>query len=388
MTEANGKIIQVGKYYYPESGGMETHLYELCNQLKRRYDVRVLVANTSPRTVSEVVDGVPVTRVANFGELYSCPICPTLPLHLSRLNGSQQTLIQLHLPNPMAHFAYWCTQVPGKLVVFWHSDIIRQEKLTWLYEKRLLNLLARADRVVASSPNYVQTSPFLRRFRNKCVVVPLGIRAERFEATAAVRASAEHLRRRYATPLVLFVGRFTYYKGLPVLLQAAQRVNATFLLVGNGPMKREVQRAIAQNGLAHKVFLFSDVSHEELVAYYHACDLFVLPSNRRSEAFGLVQLEAMACDKPVVSTNLDTGVPWVNRHGETGLTVPVNDPVALAAAMNRLLQDAALRQRLGRQARQRVLRHFTVENVTAKLMKVYDELLQGHPGCQPRDAQE
>ncbi len=371
------KLIQLGKYYHPEPGGMETHLYDHCCELRDKFDIQVLVANTKPRTVTEMVDGVRVTRVANWGEVFSSPMCPTFPRHLSRINSSAGSIIQLHLPNPLAHFSYLLAKPPGRLVLVWHSDIIKQRWMSRFYNKHLYELLARADCVVATSPNYAKYSPFLRRYADKTVVVPLGIRAERFESSTQTRQQAQWIRQEYGEPMVLFVGRLTYYKGLENLIQAAEKISGKIAIIGNGPLKNQLEQTIRGRGLQGKVFLLQNVSNDDLVSFYHACDVFVLPSNKRSEAFGVVQLEAMVSGKPVVSTNLNTGVPWVNQNGQTGLVVPVNHPEKLAQAINYLLENHEKSRRFGRNARQRVLENFTIEKVTGRMERVYDKILNG-----------
>lgn len=374
---ANAKLIHLGKYYYPAPGGMETHLYDLCNQLKDKFDIQVLVANTRAKTVTEKVEGVNVKRIANLGELFSSPICPSFPLHLARLNGSAEAIIQLHLPNPMGHLAYLAAKPAGALIITWHSDIIKQRWLSRLYRRQLIYLLNRADCIVATSPNYIEHSPFLNRFADKCVVVPLGINVKKFETSGSEKVRASLIRERYAEPIILFVGRFTYYKGLEVLLECAKLIKGKILLIGDGPLRNNIKERIRRDGLQNQVFVLDDVSHQELVFYYHACDVFVLPSNQRSEAFGLVQLEAMVCGKPVVSTNLKTGVPWVNQHGKTGLVVPFNHPERLAAAINYLLKNELEKRQLGQNARRRVLENFTLQKVSKKMESVYHQVLNG-----------
>jgi len=370
-------LIQLGKYYYPEPGGMETHLYNLCCRLKTDYDIQVLVANRKPKTMSEVIHGVKVLRVANLGELFSSPVCPTMPYHLSQVSSEGDTIIQIHLPNPMAHFAYLLAKPAGRLVIMWHSDIIRQKLLAKPYYWYLHRLLERADCIIASSLNYVKYSPFLKNFADKCIVIPLGINVKDFFSSPDVLRKAESIRQKYGERLVLFVGRFTYYKGLEGLIKAAHEIHGKILLVGDGPLKKKLQKLALKFSLSNKVFFLQDVSNEDLVSYYHACDLFVLPSNRRSEAFGIVQLEAMVCKKPTVSTNLKTGVPWVNQHGQTGLVVPVDDFEKLASAVNYLLENDSERRRLGKNARRRVLQNFTLDKFTKKMDLVFKQVLDG-----------
>ena len=377
MPEGKSKIIQIGKYYYPEHGGMETQLYNLCCHLNGKYQIEVLVANRKPTTISETVDGVKLTRVANLGELSSNPICPTMAYHLSKLNGDRDTIIQLHLPNPMAHFAYLLARPKGKLVIMWHSDIIRQKLLAKLYKSSLHRLLGRADAIIATSPNYIKHSPYLRKFAHKCVVVPLGIDTSKFRASLEVITKAEAIRNKYGARLVLFVGRFTNYKGLQGLIKVAKNINGKILLIGDGPLRNKLRSLVQRYSSPGKVVLLQNISNEDLVAYYHACDLFVLPSNKRSEAFGIVQLEAMVCGKPIVSTSLKTGVPWVNQHEETGLIVPVNDFEKLASSVNFLLDNPVQRQRFGENARRRVLNNFTLEQFGQKMNGLFKQVLNG-----------
>jgi rhamnosyl/mannosyltransferase len=147
------------------------------------------------------------------------------------------------------------------------------------------------------------------------------------------------------------------------------------VIVGEGPLLPELRAQTERLGLADKVHFRPNLSQEDLAAHYHACDVFVLPSVAITEAFGLVQLEAMACGKPVIATDLPTGVVYVNRHLETGLIVPPRDPAALAAAISQLLGDPALRRRLGEAARARVMREFTADVYAANVAEVYEEML-------------
>ena len=171
----------------------------------------------------------------------------------------------------------------------------------------------------------------------------------------------------------MFLGRLCYYKGLEVLIAAAKRMTqrATVLIIGDGPWRSRLVRQAASQMGAH-VHFTGALPEEEVVAHLHAAELFVFPSTARSEAFGLAQLKAMACGLPVVSTNLP-GVAWVNRDGETGLTVPPRDAVALAASVDRLLADQTLRHLLGGGARRRA-DQFGLDRMTAGYQAVYTEL--------------
>jgi rhamnosyl/mannosyltransferase len=183
------------------------------------------------------------------------------------------------------------------------------------------------------------------------------------------------MRARYGSPLALFVGRLVPYKGVDVLIDAVAGLPLTTLVVGEGPERAALEaRAAARSA---RVAFAGEVDNETLAALYTACDLFVLPSVTRAEAFGMVQLEAMASGKPVISTNLQSGVPWVNRHGETGLVVEPGDAAALRDAIVRLMNDAELRGTLGQAASARVLREFTVSQMVTRTVSLYREVAAG-----------
>ena len=191
-------------------------------------------------------------------------------------------------------------------------------------------------------------------------MIPLGIDLGRFRTLQpAGLAVHEAIRATASPPVILFVGRFVYYKGLDVLINAMARCTGTLILVGDGPLDIELRAQVAALGIGSRVRFAGQVPDHDLPAYYHASDIFVLPSVARTEAYGLVQTEAMAAGVPVVSTNLPTGVPWVNQDGVTGLVVPPGEPDALAAALGALAANPALRRTLGDNGRRRAVTLFS-----------------------------
>jgi rhamnosyl/mannosyltransferase len=209
--------------------------------------------------------------------------------------------------------------------------------------------------------------------------VNFGLHVERVAGTAETLARAEELRAEHAgRKTVLFVGRLIYYKGADVLVRAMADVDADLVMIGRGPLEDELRQMASASGIADRITWLGPQDDDELAAWYHAADVFTLPSVARSEAFGLVQIEAHAAGTPVVSTDLTTGVPYANLDGVTGLTVPVGDSNALAAALNRLLQDDELRARLGAQARTRALTEFTIPRMVEQTLEVYSEATALH----------
>jgi len=364
------KILQIGKFYFPIPGGMEDHLYHLCNELKDKCELRVVIANTKPITKQTYVNGIKIIRVANLGEIFSNSTCLTMPFWLKQFNSD---IVHIHLPNPMAHLSYILARPKGKLIIMWHSDIIRQKFFLRLYKPFLLRLLKRAKRIIAASPTYIEYSPFLSKFRDKSIVIPLGIDLSRFVLTEEIKKKVNKIRNNFGDRIVLFVGRLAYYKGVDYLIKAMENVEANLLIVGIGGLEKNLKN-LAQNSPArNRICFLGEVTHDDIVSYFHACDLFVLPSIERSEAFGVVQLEAMACGKAVVSTNLTTGVPWVNQNKKTGIVVPPRDSEALAEAINSLLEDPGLREEYGKNGRKRVEEEFTKELVAERVMNLYRE---------------
>ncbi|HEX6183260.1 MAG TPA: glycosyltransferase [Pyrinomonadaceae bacterium] len=362
------RVLQVGKFYPPHRGGMESHLHALCGELRASVDVEVLVAGEGRRTAVEVLDSVKVTRVGTLFDFAAAPVCPGL---VRRIRDSRADIVHLHWPHPTALLAYLASGHAGRLVLTYHSDVVRQKVLGGLFWPVLRRALERADVVIAASPDYVESSPVLRRFEAKCRVIPFGVPLAQFDRADA--AEVARLRARFGPRIVLGVGRLIYYKGFEHLVRAMKEVDGRLLIVGEGPLRGALEREAERAGVAGRVTFLGHV--EDVTPYYHAADVFALPSVARSEAFGIVQLEAMACGKPVVNTSLDTGVTFVSIGGVTGLTVPPANPAALAAALNTLLEDPSLAARYGRAARSRVEREFDLEEMGRRTLRLYEEVM-------------
>ena len=271
----------------------------------------------------------------------------------------------------------WPTSSRGRerrSIIWYHSEVVRPGWRYRLFYRPFLEFaLRRAARVVVASPP-MQNVPALAAYRAKCVVIPYGLDPDRYRPTAAVRARADALRERAGGPILLFVGRLVPYKGLDVLLRALPGLEAQTVIVGDGPLRGALETMVRELASAIAYNLAGEVTDDERLAWLHACDALVLPSTTRQEAFGMVQLEAMLCGRPVVSTDLPTGVPWVNVHGETGLVVPAGDAASLRAALDRLVADADLRHALGAAARARALNMFTADRMCASALALYQEV--------------
>ena len=373
MIRKDTKVLQVNKLYYPHIGGVEKHVQDLSEAIKDDVDLRVLVANTTRETVTEKINGVEVIKAASLGMVASAPVAPSLWRWLSRLDSD---IYHFHFPYPIGDLSYFLSQKKGKLIVSYHSDIVRQKRLLTLYRPIMNRFLRRADLILAGSPNMIERSPILKDYKDKCRVFHYGIDVKRFEKTDEVKRKAREIRARFKNKkIILFIGRLVYYKGITYLLEAMKTIDAVLLLAGSGGMEGELKEKVKRAGLEDKVIFLGSPKDEELPALYHASDIFVLPSIARSEAFGIVQLEAQACGKPVISTDLPTGVPYANLDMRTGLIVPPEDSGALADAVNRLLEDEILRKKLGIAGKKRVESEFTIEAMKKSVLEAYAEVL-------------
>jgi rhamnosyl/mannosyltransferase len=375
------RVAFINKYYWPPHlGGVEHHLSMLASGLAARPGVsaQAIVANEGPETLRERIDGVDVLRVGRSFAYASTPVAPTMPAVIRSFVKSPEPPDVFHLmfPYPWGETSWLLSGSPGPSVLTYHSDIVRQRFLGAAYRPLLRRVLDRVDRIIVGSPPMIANSEILAPYAEKCRVIPFGIETERFEPTAAVLARAAELRGEHRRPVVLFVGRLIYYKGADVLVRAMADVDADLVMIGSGPLRSELEATAAQLGIAERVTIVPPVDDAELAAWYRAAEVFCLPSVARSEAYGLVQLEAHASGTPVVSTDLPTGVPWVNVDGETGLVVPPADSPALAAALRTLLSDATLRARLGAHARERALTTFGTRTMVDSTLAVYDEVLR------------
>ena len=361
------RILHVGKFYAPHRGGIETHLQLLCGELRKHVDLRVVVASGNRSASDEVVEGVTVKRVSTWATLSSAPLCPDMT---REIRNSGADIVHLHLPNPSAILAYLASGHRGTLICSYHSDTVRQKVLGKAFDPIQMRALRSSAAVISASPNYIESSPVLSTIKDRCHVIPYGIPLHQYAQPD--HDAVRDIRERYGSELILAAGRLVYYKGFEYLIRAMEKVQGRLLLVGAGPLRAELENEARERGLAGKVVFLGQV--DDILPYFHAAELFVLPSIARSEAFGIVQLEAMACGKPVINTSLDSGVTYVSVDGVTGSTVPPENPDALASAITFLLERPDVRARYGAAARKRVQQLFTLETMTDKILRLYENI--------------
>ncbi len=362
------KILHIFKAYPPVVGGIEYHIRALAEAQQRRgCTVTVLAASARGRSTVSNEAGVRVIRTRSWGSVASTPISPELAGWVRRLKTD---VTHLHHPYPIGEWAHHVFGRATATIVTYHSEPVRYRRLGRVYRPFIRRLLRRADRVLVTTDAYLRGSPLLRPCVDRCSVVPLGIDPRPFSDLKPAPGDGPESR-----PAVLFVGRLRHYKGVEVLIDAASSVDADFRIVGAGPMAAALRQRAAASAASERIRFFGQVPDAELPALYAAAAVVVLPSVNRSEAFGLVMLEAMAASRPVVSTELGTGTSVVNQHGETGLVVPPHDAVALAGALVTLLGDPERRAAMGEAGRRRVASQFHVDTMADRVVEIYRHTL-------------
>lgn len=359
----------------PIAGGIEGHMARMCRVQRAWANVEALTCSRTCRTRVVERDGTRVTEAAEWGRFQNAPMAPTFPALLRRM---ARDVAVIHAPFPTGELSWLLARPRARLVVRYHSDVVRQATAMRVYGPLQRMFLERADCILPTSRQYLDTSPMLAAVRDRCRVIPLGIDTAAFDRPSEEGVAA--LRAKYGQ-YVLFAGRHRYYKGLRVLVEAAQAIRASVVAAGDGPERDACRRLAEERGV--RMFFPGTLTHQELVDHLHGCEAFVFPSIARSEAFGIALLEAHACGKPAVATTLGTGVEFVNRHGETGLNAPPGDPHALAEAVNALLDDATMRDRMGRTARERVRTEFTMEQIARREFEVFEELMETGASASP-----
>jgi rhamnosyl/mannosyltransferase len=362
-------ILQLYKDYPPVKGGIEGHVQLLSEGLAARgHRVTVLYVAPERRGCHTWRNGVELIGVPRLVTLARTPLSPALLWYAARLRPD---IIHAHHPYPFGDLALLVTQAP--FVITYHSDIVRQRILSRLTAPLINHTLHRAACVIATSPPLAATSPWLRRHRERIRIIPFGLPPLPLPDPALVAA----LHRRFPGPNALFVGRLRYYKGVEHLIRAIARLPRGHAIIAGGDATvrgYELVRLAAALGVEHRVHVLGEVDQMTLRALYALADVFVLPSVARSEAFGIVQIEAQLAGLPVICTELGTGTSFVTQHGRTGLVVPPADPSALAQALANLFTNPDRARALGLAGRERAITEFRLSQMVERIEQVYREV--------------
>ena len=370
------RVLHINKYYPPVVGGIERAVGIMAQgQNAQGHQIEVLSSQRFGIHQEDNINGIPVTRAASVGTYLSMPLSPGFPHYLAQKSRGKD-ILHFHFPFPLADISYLWQYARSRastqtVVISWHSDIVRQKYLLWLYRPFLQHFLSVSNLILVSSKRLRTTSPFLFPFQDKVRVLPYGLNL--MDPLFTVNGSNGKINS--GLPIILFVGRLVPYKGVQYLIDAMKSVQGTLWVVGDGLLRSSLQHQAMRLGIAQRVKFWGYLPDEQLSKLYRLCDLFVLPSINRSEAFGIVQLEAMAFGKPVINTRLSTGAAQVSLHGETGLSVRPRDSQALAEAINLLATNLPLQQRFSENGKQRIRESFLSEAMLQSLSCYYQEAL-------------
>jgi len=369
------RVLVINKFYPPFVGGVEKVAADIVAELSDKFDFHVLACQSRGKRSVERQGNVTVERCAAWGTVRSMPVSFEFLRRYQQL-APQFDLVHFHEPFPLGTL---CGVAFGfrHAVVTFHSDVLRQRILKQAYIPLRKLLLRKVNAIMPTSSNLGRHIKVLRQFRETVRPVPLGIENTNLVEVEGETGEIQSLRKRFSsTCLYLAVGRCVGYKGFNILIDAFSKLDrGDLVIVGDGPLRSSLQQRARDRGVASRVHFAGKLSDRELALHFHACDVFVLPSVLETEAFGLVQLEAMACGKPVINTDLPTGVPYVSLHGETGITVPVGQINPLAKAMRHMCDDSQMREAFGRNAKRRFLDNFQRSQMGENVLAVYREVL-------------
>ena len=381
------RILHIGKFFPPATGGIENFLGDLLPALERIGATTAALVHDEPGCNQAVVKGdvVKIYRVPCYGTLLYAPISPEFPLVMRKvIKDFRPDILHFHVPNTSA---FWALTLPNAgtvpWVVHWHADVVpsaidrRMAVAYRLYRPVERLFLRRSRSIIATSRAYLHTSSALADFKDKCNVISLGLDKNRLKhPNGAGLHMAETL---WGQPegRILVIGRLTYYKGHEVILDATAALpNARILIVGNGERESFLQKRIQSLGLSDRVSMSGFLPESDLHALISSCDCLCLPSIERTEAFGLVLLEAMRYGKPVVASDIPgSGIGWVVEDGVTGFLVPPGDPVSLVKSLRALFDQPELKLQMGQSALERFEKVFQIDRIAQEIILLYHQLL-------------
>lgn len=368
------KILQIGKFY-PIRGGIEKVMFDITMGLsQKQVYCDMLCASAEGQLPGDIRlnEYARIFCVPTWKKVASTMLAPAMIFRLRKIQ-KEYDVIHIHHPDPMACLALFLSGYKGPVVLHWHSDILKQKMLLRCYRPLQDWLLRRADVIVGTTSVYVEESPFLQKVQDKIYSIPIGV--------DEVRPTSElvrQIRQKYAGKKIIFsLGRLVEYKGYEYLIRAARRLNDDYIVLigGKGPLQTYLQALIEELGITDKVKLIGFVRDDELSGYFGACDVFCLSSIWKTEAFAIVQIEAMSCGKPVIATNIpESGVSWVNVDFFSGINVEPEDSESLTQVITTILSDNCLYDRLSRGARQRYESMFTKELMIERCLNLYQKI--------------
>lgn len=368
------RVLQIGKFY-PIVGGIERVMYDIVVGISQMDDVdcdMLCAAIDRQSCIVTVNEKAKIICTSTWFKAFATMISPAMITKLRRIKNDYD-IIHIHHPDPMAALALWLSGYKGKVVLHWHSDILKQKISLKLYAPLQRWLIGRADVIFGTSPVYLQESPFLQSDSLNKVCIPIGI-----DPVMPDSEIVKAIRRKYDSKKIVFaLGRLVEYKGFEYLIEAAKYLSNDYILLigGSGVLRQKLEKMIETNHLRSKVELLGRISDEDLPGYFGACDLYVMSSIWKTEAFGIVQIEAMSCGKPVVATKIEgSGVSWVNEDGVSGINVETENAEAIADAIVDILSEEKRYREFSQAAKERYETLFRKERMIEKCTELYKEI--------------
>jgi len=367
------RILHFFKTSFPDSmGGTE----QVINQIARgtsflgiKTDVLSLTSNPGPATID--IDGYQAHRVRQSFEIASTGFSASVFRRFAQL-AENADVIHYHYPWPFMDVVHFASRVKKPTVVTYHSDIIRQKHLLRIYRPLQQRFLASVDKIVATSSNYVESSKVLSQYTTKLSVIPIGLDKSTYPEPD--REKLNYWRQRFGAKFFLFVGVLRYYKGLHILLEAAQGLDYPIVIVGAGPIEKDLRSQARALSLTNIHFL-GYLPDPDKVALLMLCYGVLFPSHLRSEAFGIALLEGAMYGKPMISSEIGTGTTHINIADETGLVIPPSDSFALRQAMRYLWEHPQESAAMGVRAAERYWSHFTAKKMVCSYADLYKQII-------------
>jgi glycosyltransferase involved in cell wall biosynthesis len=366
------KVLHVYKTYYPDTfGGVEKFIQTLSKGMMKKGIKSAVFCLTHERTFSEIeIEGVRVYKIPHLFSISSTPISFKAFFKFRKI-VKDFDIVHYHFPYPFQDLLFLFFGMSKKSMVTYHSDIIKQKILYFFYKPLEVFFLKRVGKIIATSQNYVETSPILQKYKSKINVISLSIDEKKYPFTE--KSFKESYRKQFGEKFFLFIGVLRYYKGLHTLINAAKKTGFSVVIAGSGPLENDLKKQAAGYKNIH---FMGDITDQEKVNLLSSCYAFVFSSHLRSEAFGLSLLEASMHQKPMITCEIGTGTSFINLHNETGLVISPNDSDALSTAMTTLFKDGALSQQFGENAYKRYLDLFTIDKMVDSYEEIYRSFMR------------
>lgn len=372
------RILHIPNYYNPHIGGIEQVTEDIVNSISKDYEQKIICFKDAKKTTIDYINGVEVIRVGCQTKVASQSIALGYKKELNKIMKEfNPDIVIFHYPNPFVASALrkHLNKKTFKFILYWHLDITKQKVLGKLFNGQTKMLLKKADRIIATSPNYIEGSKFLTENKEKTIVIPNCVNDSKFEYDDSVKNIVEKIKLDNLNKKIIFTcGRHVEYKGLTYLIEAAKYLSDDYVVYigGKGPLTESLKEEAKK--FSNVVFL-GKLSEDDLKAYTIACDVYAFPSITKNEAFGLALAEALGYGKPAVTFTIDgSGVNYVNLNGETGIEVPNGDSKAFAEALKELCNNEALNKSYGENAKARVKENFTFDTFKKNINNLLEEV--------------